>query len=267
MRIICYIHAGVLDINVTQPLLDDIIQRIRDSGLYSKLERINIGAVGKDWKQLKIPNKATIVYNNEDASVYEIPTLNHMRDFASKNPDTFILYLHTKGATQKRCNGKNYQLHWSRLMQHFCINHHNLCTSLLKKYKTVGCLMKHDHYCGNFWWARGDHVAQKQHIPPDTSGWGREAEFWIMNPPISNSHISLFDSKFQHGSTPPCNGLYGNKVDYENKLNIRDNSGNIVTIVPIHEDKHLFCTQKQKTICWCIAIVLLIVILKAVSKF
>ena len=101
-------------------------------------------------------------------------------------------------------------------MQHFCIDRHEQCIRLLDTYKTVGCLMEADHYCGNFWWARGDYIATKKKISPDKSGWGRGGEFWIMNPPIKNSHVSLFDSNLQRKTGPPCNGLYGNYVlDYQ----------------------------------------------------
>ena len=172
MRLICYVHIGAINIDVTQSILDELFDRLHKSGLYKKLEEIRCGLVGQSARCILVPEKANVVFYTDDPSVYEIPTLNNMRDFALKNKDTYILYLHTKGATSKRCNGVNYQLQWSKLMQHFCIDRHEECISLLQKYMTVGCLMNENYYCGNFWWVRGDYVANKEQIVPDKSGWG-----------------------------------------------------------------------------------------------
>jgi hypothetical protein len=78
--------------------------------------------------------------------------------------------------------------------------------------------MKHDHYSGNFWWARGDHIADLQKCPDDQSGWGQPAEFWVMNPPKSRSHVCLYTTNMNN--MPPCGGLYGNDSDHYNRLDV-----------------------------------------------
>lgn len=220
-KIACFIHVGALDISITQPIYDKIIHRLKSAGLYHYLYTIRLGVVGKDWRKLQYSNKEEIVYHNDDPKVFEIPTVNALQSFCIENPHVYVLYLHTKGATAKRCENINYQEKWCEMMLHYCVDHFKTCLKLLNYYRTVGCEMHNDHYSGNFWWARGDYIATKKECATDNSGWGEPAEYWVMNPPLKSSHACLFTTGMNN--EPPCKGLYGNNSNHEGKLHITIN--------------------------------------------
>ena len=220
-EIACFIHVGALDISITQPIYNKIINRLKSAGLYHYLHTIKLGVVGKDWNKLQYSDKEEIVYHNDDPKVFEIPTVNALRSFCIENPHVYVLYMHTKGATAKRCKDINYQERWCEMMLHYCVDHFKTCLTLLNSYKTVGCEMQRSHYSGNFWWARGDYIATKNECPPDKSGWGESAESWVMNPPLKSSHACLFTTRMNN--EPPCKGLYGNDSNHEGKLHITIN--------------------------------------------
>jgi hypothetical protein len=222
--LIIFIHIGAIDVNITQPILNKIITNLTKSGLYSKAKKIYYGIVGKDLDLIKLPKKFEIVYKNYDPVVYEIPTINKLLDFAKSNTKHYILYLHTKGVTKKKCNDINYQEKWSDIMQYFCITKYKKCIEVLDKgYDTVGCLLQHKfifmtHYCGNFWWCNSEYIKTRPYLPKDTSGWGKSAEFWVVPKiNINTNCASLYNNKITSVSIPPCSGLYGNNIEnYEN---------------------------------------------------
>lgn len=222
--VVIFVHIGALDIKVTQPILNKMFCNMQSSGLYETADKIYCGIVGKDLSSVQLPGKVEILFENYDASVYEIPTINQVRLFAENNPNWHILYMHTKGATNKVCDGVNYQQRWSDAMQYFCIHRHKRCIDLLDEgYDTVGCLLQTrfgifgTYYCGNFWWASSDHIRTRPHLLKDSSGWGRSAEFWLIPKVNLNVKVaSLYNSKLTRTSIPPCAGLYGNALhDYE----------------------------------------------------
>ena len=225
-KIAIFIHIGALQVSVTQPIVDRIMSNLQESGLYDAADVIHCGVVGRDLDLIVLPSKAVIVYKSYDPSVYELPTLNQLRQFSILNPDYNVLYLHSKGATNKRCKGINYQQKWSDVMQYFCIAQHKRCIKLLDEgYKAVGCLLQFNkpscpmklqgaHFCGNMWWATSEHISTRPHLPPDTSGYGASAEFWIIPQVDSTIPIaSLFNHPYTDYSIPECGGLYGNAIE------------------------------------------------------
>jgi len=222
--VVIFVHIGALDIEITRPILSKMFSNLQISGLYEEADKIYCGIVGQDLNSVELPSKAEIIYKNYDPSVYEIPILNEVRRFSQNNPKCYILYMHTKGATNKVCNGVNYQQRWSDVMQHFCVHRYKRCIDLLDKgYNTAGCLLHtrlgvwNTHYCGNFWWATSEYIRKRPYLPEDLSGFGISAEFWLI--PKLNLNVkaaSLYNNKLTRKSIPPCSGLYGNAInEYE----------------------------------------------------
>ena len=106
MRLICYVHIGAINIDVTQSILDELFDRLHKSGLYKKLEEIRCGLVGQSARCILVPEKANVVFYNDDPSVYEIPTLNNMRDFESDK----LSDKHTLAGYLGQKNARNYHL-------------------------------------------------------------------------------------------------------------------------------------------------------------
>jgi hypothetical protein len=80
--------------------------------------------------------------------------------------------------------------YWRTLMLDQVVRNHDECTRLLLDHHAVGTNWRGDHYAGNFWWARSDHVRRLpdvrglQTAPRRISGDPRfnvriQCEFWV----------------------------------------------------------------------------------------
>lgn len=152
---------------------------IKESGLYDEANHIHLGINGT-----MIPNidDNKIVYKiNKNQHMEETETIKSLKDFALKNPEYKILYIHTKGV------GKRSVLmdDWRKMMNYFCIENWKRCLDLLDKNDTVGCnymektwLGLYPHFSGNFWWVNSSYVDVLNHDFLETPRrWDRE--FWI----------------------------------------------------------------------------------------
>ncbi len=91
----------------------------------------------------------------------ETPTLGKVWEYAKANPDAAVIYLHTKGVSKPECEGRVY---WRRLMALSVIERWKKNLDHLRSYDFVGVgwMSNHEHhfFCGNFWMARCDWLAQ-----------------------------------------------------------------------------------------------------------
>ena len=87
----CFIHS--CNLNDTTVLMY-LLKKIQ-----LNFEKIFINNIGTRIEQTFGEN---IILNefSDDISLFEIPTINCIRDFSIKNPNVNILYLHTKGITR-----------------------------------------------------------------------------------------------------------------------------------------------------------------------
>lgn len=123
---------------------------------------------------------------------YECYTLEKIQKHAQNHKDAVYLYLHMKGSTHAN---NSAQQEWRRYMSYFLLGKADICLSTLKMHHTVGVNMIRNltpipHYSGNFWWSRGEYLANRPSItscPEDRY----EAEMWILGKPYQGIHASL----------------------------------------------------------------------------
>ncbi len=102
-------------------------------------------------------------YHSDNILEYETSTLELIWRWCKENYNSFVLYTHTKGASNQNCLNK---IAWRRLMAR-----HVICKwkSNLEKLSIADILgvnwrddPKYPHFSGNFWMARADWIANLQ---------------------------------------------------------------------------------------------------------
>jgi GR25 family glycosyltransferase involved in LPS biosynthesis/tetratricopeptide (TPR) repeat protein len=158
---VCFIHSCTLKGNTKR--LDTILQRIRSSPLYSKLDKIYVINLG-DSISLKDP-KVVCVQASSQTDLYESATLHKMIDFSKQYPDSQVLYLHNKGISYS--DDYTAVNDWIEMMLYFLVEKHEICLEKLKEVQVVGSNyseLPEKHFSGNFWWANARYLSSMKPI-------------------------------------------------------------------------------------------------------
>jgi hypothetical protein len=163
--------------------------KIKQFGLLEKTEKVFLCLNGAFDQSLKIDDKVELKHLGE-FHPNESLTINFIRKFCSENPDSNILYLHSKGVTK----GHNPPVsHWIDFMEFFLIEKHEDCILDLNAFDAVGVNMKQTprlHFSGNFWWSNSNYISkldecQDEYFSP---------EMWILNKIQSDKVKCYFDT-------------------------------------------------------------------------
>jgi len=140
-----------------------------------------------------------------DPTGYECGTYQSILSWCWANPSSFIFYLHNKGVTYSRHPEVFLNIgHWREFMMFFLFERWWLCAnSLVLGAKTCGVNKKKipvEHYSGNFWWSRCDHITHVTNPCPLGSLFRHAAEFWL------TADVKLFSGtdealELWHGAT------------------------------------------------------------------
>jgi|LakMenEpi03Aug12_release.lakeMendotaPanAssembly.Ray.scaffolds.fasta_scaffold32047_2 beta-1,4-mannosyl-glycoprotein beta-1,4-N-acetylglucosaminyltransferase len=201
-KIFCVIHSCNLPDKGTD-VLDFLVNVINKTGFINVVDSILINNIGIPIKNIyndnnESNNKYTVINYSDNISLFEYPSLNKIKGIANENPDSYILYLHTKGITRNDKQILNNVNDWINMMLYFLVEKHNECIYQLDNgYETVGCnyhLATHYcpvHYSGNFWWSKSSYI-NKLHLLDETNVDKAYAEFWLFtsNPKYYNLYSS-----------------------------------------------------------------------------
>jgi len=157
-----YVYIHICCINNWENIVQGLIDKIRESGLYDEVLEIRCGILGNPYPSgiFKDP-KIRIIYQSMDISIGESITLNIMREQSREMPENAkILYLHSKGV---RTNGQNPCItDWTNYMTYFVVECWRDCQIDLDLYDTAGVNLSQEvawHYSGNFWWANAGYIS------------------------------------------------------------------------------------------------------------
>lgn len=149
----------------------------------------------------KYPQNIEICHLSPDLNNYELPTLCKLYDFSLSDPNSNVLYIHTKNV------GKQINLcieDQIKYMLYFNITKWENCMNVLEKYNTCGVDLRKEpvlHYSGNFWWAKTAYISTLPHprnfnnlikYPNPLNSIRHNQEFWVCYND-SNMHHSLWD--------------------------------------------------------------------------
>ena len=167
------------------------------NGLYDKLNHLHIGFNGS-FNICSVPDKAVACSNENQQE--ETGTLKSLRDWAAANPESYVLYFHTKGASRKT----RFTEDWRKCMQYFCITNWRECYQALQDgYDLAGINWQedtsmgyHPHFSGGFWWAKASYINTLTDKALDST-FRYDREFWIGTgkPTVKNLWESAYNNK------------------------------------------------------------------------
>lgn len=140
---------------------DELLDAVLESRLYDRSESVEFAVLGAPEDQAVVAElirpfeKIRVAYRSPDVREYEFPALGLLQD-ACRSWSGNVYYLHTKGVSHSSLN--QHVRYWRGLMLDAVVRGHAECTRLLLDHQAVGTNWLHDHYSGNFWWARSEHV-------------------------------------------------------------------------------------------------------------
>jgi hypothetical protein len=182
------------------------------NGLYDKLNHLHVGFNGC-LDICSVPDKAVACSNENQQE--ETGTLKSLRDWAAANPESYILYFHTKGASRKT----RFTEDWRKCMQYFCITNWRECYQALQSgYDLVGINWQedtsmgyHPHFSGGFWWAKAAYINTLTNKALDST-FRYDREFWIGTgePKVKNLWESAYNNKriANHYRQPYSKSIY-----------------------------------------------------------
>ena len=176
--IIGYIH--ICQKGEWKKIFKILIDKIKESKLYENSLVIRLGIVNDDGiiieDEILNDPKFNIIYIGK-SNEYERPTLLDMREKAETDDNnTNYYYLHTKGIQHFGKENEPFIYDWINLMLYWNIEKWELAIEKLKIYDIYGCNEIHDHYSGNFWWTKKEHIIQ---LPKFIEDYYTAPEHWI----------------------------------------------------------------------------------------
>jgi GR25 family glycosyltransferase involved in LPS biosynthesis len=179
----CFIHScNVSEIGLV--ILDRLLDILKSYGKidsYHKIFIINVGNLIDETLYSKYKNMVVVNFSS-NIGLYELKTINVLYYFSLLNPDSKVLYIHTKGILRE-----DNQLiqDWVNMMMYFLVKQQNSCISHLETYDAIGCnycvspTIK-PHFSGNYWWANTNYMQTLGTIQTTDR---HDAEWWILTNP------------------------------------------------------------------------------------
>ncbi len=198
-RLLVFFHIAT--IGNYRDIVSEVLCDLTTCGLFERLSALYVGIVGTgEVRGLDIP-KVSLLYRSADLTRFEFETLKRLQEIAQHDPNCLALYIHTKGCSVRPEHAAAAR-DWRRYMLHFLVERFRECEASLADHDVCGVDWRTEplpHFSGNFWWARGDHLAA---LPPVASVsapnalWTisprHNAEFWV-GMKAGTSVRSLFD--------------------------------------------------------------------------
>ena len=167
MKLVHYYH--IYAINEWRRIVTEHLDALERSGLGNASE-LRIGVVGSldDAEEAiamcteRFPTK--VIFKAVEG--WEVDTIKQLYDDLDDDPNTYILYTHTKGVLL------NNDI-WRRTMTKHLIYQWRDCVELLKTHDATGCywvtkenspgLAIQSYFAGHFWWVRQDFLSKLSH--------------------------------------------------------------------------------------------------------
>ena len=198
-----YIYFHICCLNNWKEIVDKIIFKIKDSGLYDIVDEIRCGILGnyEKYESLKNDPKIKIIGNSPDIKLYECFTLNMLYNDALRSNEEFnVLYLHSKGLNHNKTNPNVED--WVEYLCYFNIYKYAINIKKLSDFDTVSVNLNYDktiHYSGNFWWSKSSYIKK---LKICTYECYNSPEYWITSCPEIGNYLCLWKSNVEHYTEP-----------------------------------------------------------------
>lgn len=198
----------------TMTVVRDQVTKVLFSGLYDTADVIYCCLAGEPEviQQVQVflaksGAKFKVIKLGVNDTTYERFTLTAMPHYVT--PVDKVFYFHSKGVTKTESPMVDNIRDWRTYMEFFMMSRHLECLALLETHDTVGVSLRNEpalHYCGNFWWCRGDYFLTLDTADLMASYWDSTylaPEMWICTkrPRAVNLFSSFRDMYFQEFPT------------------------------------------------------------------
>lgn len=154
-------------------ITNEIFERVVSSGLYDKCDSISIGVLGDSDKLSELNNaiskfpKIKIVRHSENKGLFELFTIEELRNDCHNLDKFYAMYLHSKGVTSQNEADAKYRDDWRREMLSSVVDKYADCIEALNDgYDICGCRLvtarlsvsELTHASGNFWFANSQYI-------------------------------------------------------------------------------------------------------------
>ena len=192
-----YIYIHVCCINNWKEIFNKLLDDIKKSGLYEKINKIKCNILSQEKIDMYIfeDEKIEIIGISNNLKLYEVSTINMLHK-DSLDEDFNVLYLHTKGVRHNNCNINVND--WVRYLSYFNIYKHEICSTQLKNCDAVGVNLHGgdviSHYAGNFWWSKSQYI---RNLDKCLYEHYCSPEMWIVGKRIGR-YVCLWNSNVDH---------------------------------------------------------------------
>jgi len=150
-----FIFFHIATLGKWKTITKELLNIIESSGLINKVEKIYVGVVGDE--PINFDNEKIEVMYRDHVNNFEFLTLERLITFSKQNPDSKILYIHTKGINSNEEPVED----WRNYMTYFLIENHEICLEKINDFDVCGVdWVQHPakHFSGNFWWANASYL-------------------------------------------------------------------------------------------------------------
>jgi hypothetical protein len=167
----------------------EMLDCLLESRLYDESRSVDLAVLGGDDAQqivremIRPFEKIRIAYASNDYAEYEFPALALLQA-ACREADGPVYYLHTKGVSRSRLD--QHARYWRALMLGCVVENHAKCLRALVDHDCAGTNWRGNHYSGNFWWSRAEHIRRL----PDIHAL-RRAPTYVSADPVWNARVGL----------------------------------------------------------------------------
>ena len=241
-----YLYISICCINNWQSVITNIYNKLKTYNLYNEIDEIRCVVSCKDesFKNFHFFLDPKIVilehFTENFGFTFEKKIMDYLlRD--SKKEIFNVLYLHSKGVSDRHINNKNI-ISWTNVMLYFCLKHFKHIINNLYNCDAIGINLITEpvlHYYGNFWWSKSSHIKNLHKCGNNYP----DAEFWVTS--INGKYLSLYNhnrnlydyylSEYEYSNKLENNIYY--TFEYENNLNISYGCDN--TFVELTLENHL----------------------------
>lgn len=153
----------VAQIGDWKEIYEQQVQRITSSSLYNLSNfEIQVITIGKE--ALVVPDKFRVVHQSDNLLEYEYPALKVLHEYATNNPLSNIIYIHTKGATSQSLYNKDAIVSWRKFLEYYTLDRWEENQLLLSSCDALGPMLSTEdgvsYFGGNFWWACSEYISK-----------------------------------------------------------------------------------------------------------
>jgi len=184
-------------------IVNNQLTKLKNSGLYKRSDKIYLGVYSSQKNNIKIFKDMILGFDEDlkmevvvfDNNLSEYGTLTLLQNYCKLNPNSTVLYYHTKGSSRE----KNYYIDsWRECLEYFCIEEWtqplkdiinkecNVCGALyVESFKFLDYHFQ-NYFSGNFWWSSSNHINTLEQITKvhhNSNGERINSELWLGSKP------------------------------------------------------------------------------------